>query len=381
MKKKLIITTYFFPPENTPRAFRAFELSKYFSSQGLEVEIFTPETDYDYGFFEKKYGFKVNLVKRGLFINKFVTSIKKNESNKSESKFSFLKKLGSYFIGNKDIEYSYTLYKTLKENVKSYDYILSIALPFSVTLGTALFISYKKPEKLGIAEYGDPYYYSPYFNKFVIHKYMEKWALSKFNFVTITTDKILKYFLPYKKEEHIKVIPQGFDFAEVSTATYLKNSVPTFAYAGIFYEKERDPTDFLNYLISLDDYEYKFNIYTDLKGNNGNGYKLVEPFIEKLNGKLILHDLIPRDQCIYELSKMDFLINIETNNASPSKIIDYKLTTRPTLEIDKKKNYQKFFKEFLNGDFKNDSLRELDMDRFDINNVGKKFLELLGVRN
>lgn len=380
MKKKVIITTYFFPPDNTPRAFRAFELAKFFSQSGHNVSIFVPDNDQDFSELETQHNFKVIKVRPGILINKLVKASNKKVNQHSsalKSAFKNLKEIGSYFVGNKDIEYAFTLYKSLLQKVEDYDHIISVSLPFSVCLGTALFINSKQPKGTSIAEFGDPYYYSPFFKRFVLHKYLQKWAIKKHNYVTIPTPKFLKDFTPFKEESKVSIIPQGFDFSSTKTAKYEKNISPTFAYAGIFYEGERDPREFLEFLSALPELNFKFYVYTDLLGKVNHGYKLAEAYKQKLGNKLILHDLIPRDECIYELSKMDFLINIETPTASPSKLIDYKLTGRPTLQIDKKGTYKSDFHSFVRNDYSQDYSKNLDINNYDIKNVGQRFLELL----
>lgn len=377
--KEIIITSYYFPPENTPRAFRTFELARYFSLNGFKVSLFIPDNNHDYSDWISTYNFSIIKIKRGIFLNKIQESVvsPSNSNNYVGKSYSFFKKYFRYFIGTKDIEYAYTLYAALLENVKSYDNLISIALPFSVTLGSAMFMNKVPPKGRAIAEYGDPYFYNPYFSRFIAHKHLENWALKRHDLITITTDKILEYLTPYKSTKRISVIPQGFDFSEIEIATYHKNIKLQFAYAGIFYEKERDPSEFLEFLYSLEKIDFQFHIYTDLKGKISDGYKLAVPFVNKLKDKLILHDLIPRKELIWELSKMDFLINIETRQANPSKLIDYSLSKRPVLEIDKQGLFKKSFFEFASGNFSEDLLKNFDLSTYDIKNVGKRFNDLL----
>ena len=62
--------------------------------------------------------------------------------------------------------------------------------------------------------------------------------------------------------------------------------------------------------------------------------------VKKESEKLILKDYIDRISLIYEMSKVDFVINVDTihddpinTEAIPSKLIDYALSGRPILNI------------------------------------------------
>ena len=58
-------------------------------------------------------------------------------------------------------------------------------------------------------------------------------------------------------EEKIRIIPQGFEITDIDEKKYIKNRVPTFCFAGMFYENIRNPQFFLDFLLSLKD-DFKF---------------------------------------------------------------------------------------------------------------------------
>jgi len=65
---KILIITYYFFPEITPRAFRAFELAKEFSRLGHDVSIIIPSCNFDYKDLELEYNFKIIQIYHGFFI-------------------------------------------------------------------------------------------------------------------------------------------------------------------------------------------------------------------------------------------------------------------------------------------------------------------------
>lgn len=388
--KTIVVTSYYCFPENTPRAFRTNELTKFFIKNGFQVKLFVPYYSEEINNQIKAYftGAEVFFVKNGSLtpakkIPTKGTSTAKQKPRKASPLVSRLRKVASYFMGTSDIGYSLDLAKSLKANIKSdYDYLLAVSLPVPTVIGSGIFMNQFKAKK-AIAEYGDPYYYSPFKKRFFIHYFIEKFALSKFDYVTITTEKIFSAFTNFKQQDSIKVIPQGFDFSKVVIdSNHTQSTALTFAYAGLFYEKERDPTAFLNFLVSIKDkVNFQFIIYTDKKMSINPGYSLVQPFESILGEKLVVHDLVDRLDCIKYLSRCDFLINIETRDANPSKLIDYKLTKRPVLNIDKKGTFKEVFHQFSSTDYTNDYIKDIDIERFNIENVGKKFVHLFEDNN
>lgn len=133
----------------------------------------------------------------------------------------------------------------------------------------------------------------------------------------------------YYPEFHskIKVIPQGFNFGEIKVAEYQKNNVPHFAYAGGLIPGRRHPKDFLEFLVNYP-HPYKFDIYTNQVG-------LVQSYADRSQGRIEIKAYIPREELLYELSKLEFVVNFENAGEKqiPSKIIDYLIIKKPILSI------------------------------------------------
>ena len=94
---------------------------------------------------------------------------------------------------------------------------------------------------------------------------------------------------------------------------------------------------------------------------------------------MIIKDYIPREELLYNLSQMDFLVNLQnnTNVQVPSKLIDYCLARRPILDISSV--FSKMEKEnvdaFLGGNYiKRHEM--IDIEQYNIKNVGNAFLKL-----
>lgn len=365
-KKKILIVTATFYPLNSPRSNRTTELAKELAKQGHEVTVITPKDDKYHLAFEAKHHVTIKhlgnrqwegfTVKGKGMVNLFTRAL---------VRFSLL--LFEY----PDVELMGMVKKALKKE-EGYDLLISIAVPYPVHWGVAAARSKNHPiANTWIADCGDPYMgdRADSFKKLFYFKYVEKWFCRKTDYLSVPTEgSIMAYYPEFHSK--IKVIPQGFNFEEtpVSKAA-LKNEVPTFAYAGGFIPGIRDPRELLSFLVTYSA-PYKFIIYT-------NNADLVKPYVIASGNRIEQRPYIPRNQLLFELSTMNFLVNF-TNGTSvqtPSKLIDYAITGRPVLSVDTGKPDYSMLHEFLQGDYTN-GFKIANMEIYNINNVSKQFLAL-----
>jgi len=383
--KKILINTYHFYPDITPRAFRAFELTKEFARQGHEVTVLLPKSDYDYSNVCQKYNFSVDFVdyKKSAVDNATNVPAAPKEISWFKKIFRNILRRPMYclFPSGRSLKfYFYAVYKKLKKEQEAYDMVLSIAFPFDTHIGAAMAFGANKQFALAVkvADYGDPLYKNPAFPKCPLYYWIDRFIASRFDYITIPTEKALPVYMTFKPKEQIKVIPQGFDFSEICRADYQKNTIPTFAYAGTFYEDIRNPTILLENLYNLHqkNVDFRFVIYT--KTTNPNNMKFLHRYNLLLGDKLIVNNMILREEAIYELSKMDFLINMEnlSESQAPSKLIDYGLTRRPIYSFDQLNFSAEVLMEFFNADYSLATV--VDLEQFDIKNVSEQFLWFTG---
>lgn len=368
--KKVLITSYYFEPEVTPRAFRSTELVKELLRRGYKIDLFIPNLNKgrNIGSLSESPNLKIHYVSNK-WTNASNTTINKKKSIK------YLRSVARYLLGEIGPSfYSYYLFKKLlKDGLKDYELIISIGLPFYIHVATALFISKTKQKGLKVCDYGDPFYFNPEFKRAFYLKNLEKWVLDKFNFITIPTIKSINYYVHFKAQKKIKVIPQGFDFSSVEIGSYKKNEVPSFCYAGYFYENVRNPEFLFKYLETIKS-DFKFVIYTDM--NAPFNREICLKYKDRLKDKLEIKELIPREKLIVVMSEMDFLVNFDNLNSNqvPSKIVDYTLSGRPYININEKNFSEDVFQEFIDGIYK--SSEQKNIDEYNIKNVVDKFENL-----
>ena len=260
----------------------------------------------------------------------------------------------------------------LKKERRSFDLLISIAVPHPIHWGTAWARTTNKPiATTWVADCGDPFMGSNHdsFKKFFYFKYLEKWFCRKADYIAVP--KIImkeNYYSQFRSK--VIEIPQGFKFDEIATSLYIKNAIPTFAFAGTFIPTTRNPTSLLNYLATIDE-PFKFIIYTETQD-------LLNPFKAKLGDKLIIKNYIPRMDLLKELSTMDFLVNIAYDpiHQAPSKLIDYYLTGRPILSSLTNEFDTTIVAAFLKGDYSQSSVFDT-IEKFKIEKVTGQFLALI----
>lgn len=367
MKSILIISRSFYP-QNSPRSFRTTELAKELARQGHAVTVLTPKRP-EHTVFEQENNLtiqdlgqpkwkEVNLTGKGIAL-----IFKRGLRRGLQVLFEY-PSLELYFMVKRALQKK-------KRNKEHYDLLISIAVPYPIHWGVAAVWKKKNNiAKTWIADSGDPFMgqENDTFKPAFYFKYVEKWFCKKADYLSVPVVTAIPAYYP-EFHDKIKVIPQGFNFDEVTLAPYVKNEVPHFAYAGALIPGRRDPKDFLEFLVNYP-HPYKFAIYTQQRS-------LVQTYADRSNGRIVVKDYLPRKDLLFELSKLDFLVNFENagQKQMPSKIIDYVILKKPVLSVNSFVFDQQPAEEFLSGNYSNALIVE-DPNQYKIENVAKAFLKL-----
>ena len=367
-RQKILVVSATFYPLNSPRANRTTELVKELARQGHDVTVLTPKENQYHLPFEEKHHVTI-----------------KHLGNRKWKGFSIRSKGLMRFFDRAKLRFFMLLFeypdielmgmvKSMLKKENGYDLLISIAVPFSVHWGVAAVRSKDHPiAKVWAADCGDPFMgdKADSFKKLFYFKHVEKWFCKKASYITVPTAGSVGAYYP-EFHDKIKIIPQGFNFEETKIFDgIINNKVPTFGYAGGFIPGIRDPRPLLDFLCKYER-PFKFIIYTNNTG-------MVLPYVTASNNRIDLMAYIPREQLLFELSKMDFLLNINngTTVQTPSKLIDYALTRRPVLSIDKGPLDTKVIEKFLQGDY-SDQFKIGDIEQYNIKNVARQFVALSG---
>ena len=365
-KLKILVVSATFYPLNSPRANRTTELVKELAGQGHDVTVLTPKENQYHLPFEEKHRVTIKHLGNRKWKG-FSIRDKGLMRFFDRARIRFFMLLFEY----PDIELMGMVKKMLKKE-NGYDLLISIAVPFPVHWGVAAVRSKSHPiAKVWAADCGDPFMgdKADSFKKLFYFKYIEQWFCRKTDYITVPTVGSVDAYYPEFRDK-IKIIPQGFNFEDIKIFRgIVKNEVPTFGYAGGFIPGVRDPRALLDFLCQYE-HPFKFIIYT-------NRTDLILPYIAASKNRIELKAYIPREKLLFELSTMDFLLNINngTTVQTPSKLIDYALTGRPVLSIDKGTLDTIIIEQFLRGDY-SDQFAIGDIEQYNIKNVARRFITL-----
>jgi hypothetical protein len=366
-KKKVLVVSTSFYPENSPRSFRTTELVKELCRQGNDVTLYTIKNNELHPAIEEEFGVRIkDLGQRKLRVldiqtgPKFWTLIKRIVNRGLLQLFEY-----------PDIELMFKVKKALQKETETYDLLISVAVPHSTHWGTAWALSKNKTiAKKWVADCGDPFMGAIYdsFNKMFYFKYLEKWFCRKADYIAIPKITMKENYYP---EFHSKIIeiPQGFKFEKLDNNNAVKNPIPIFAFAGSLLPLGRNPSQLLTFLSTVDK-PFKFIIYT----RNPN---LATPFQAALGDKLEIKEYIPRDQLLKVLSQMDFLVNIAFDpiHQSPSKLIDYYILGKPILSSTTSEFDTDMVLEFLEGNYTQQFVIS-NPEQYRIESVVQQFINL-----
>lgn len=374
---RILLLSYSFPPENSPRSFRTMELAREFARTGHEVTVFAPRYTGKDTDSERFDGIDVRRLRTGLFVNAPAKAIEKDRDH------GYHKKLGStdsrvdrllrYYLIEAKAEYAFSMLRELLRCNRSFDLAISISYPLWVHLAFSLAITLRpKLSSVAVADCGDPYFFHEVIQRAPYHRTLERFALRPFDFVTVPTKSAISAYVAFKAKRSIRVIPQGFRLTEIQRAHYAPHAIPTFGYAGSFQPIVRDPSEFLDYLANREE-PFQFHIYMTKPALT---MSFLRPYQSRFGERLKIYGTANRQQLLYELSQLDFLIDVgnTTSNQVPSKLIDYTLTRRPIFSYTPGHFSADAFESFCKGEYTN--RRQVEISHYDIAEVARKF-ELL----
>ncbi len=374
---KIHILTGVSYPELHPRAFRAYELAKEFALQGDEVHVsvLTRVEEFDYEKLEKDCNIHIHLLdlykrKKGEDGNQIVKS---GQNGITHSAFRYYRLALEYFLSGRLFFYAPKIAQQILIDEDT-DMFISLSTPFMDILAGAIYRrKHPLPHTCFIADSGDPFSGSEQYKHAFYMQNIERETYKEYNYITIPVETAKNAYLKVVEEDKIKIIPQGFNFADTPIARYKKNDILTFAYAGVFYQDIRNPEFLLQYLCEK---QSAFRFLVFLRHRDVDIDQMIDKYKSKLGERLEVRYGVERKELIYELSKCDFLVNVGNNNTTqlPSKLIDYGITKRPVIHCTKDNFDEKEFERFMQLDFAD--VGPIDIEEYNIKHITRKFKEL-----
>ncbi len=362
---RILLVGAYFPPYQTPRAFRLYELAKQLAKTN-DVTIYSLLGDYDYSSMQQD----TNMTIKSLGKSKYG-----NEDSTEKKKRSLIYSAISHTIGKRllfpTIEFRSLVHNVIKKEYCNFDLIISIAYPHPVHWG--VMDAKKEALKEGnsfptwISDCGDPFMGNVFAPPPSYFRSIEKEWGRLTDYITIPVEEARRAYFD-EVQDKIRIIPQGFNL-DRQYGDYQENSVPTFVFAGNVTRNLRDPDKFLRYLATKST-PFKFLVYV-------RDIRFFDVYKTMLGDKLSVHPFVSREEILGIMSKADFLVNIANEGGvqKPSKLIDYTIAGRPILEITSSFNNASVVDKFLAGDY-SQAMPPIDISVYDIKNVARAFLNL-----
>ena len=374
---KIAILTAVFHPELHPRAFRAYELAKEYAIQGHDVEVFllTRIKGFDYEQLSQELHIKITILP--FYTRELGAENIFQQTNPLLRRIHWgYRWLLEYLLAGNLFAYSTRIAECLKHEMQQKDMVIALSTPFMNLLGLAKYVHNHKAQSktIYIADSGDPFYYSQQTKRALYFKWIEKWVYRHFDYLSIPTSDAIPAYAPLIPKEKIQIIPQAFNMRDVHLSPAPTSDIPTFAYAGVFYQDIRNPEFLFKHLCTLTE-DFRFHLY--LRHRDPHITSVLDKYQKQLGEKLIIHYSVKRTDLLYRLSECHFLINISntTSTQLPSKLIDYGITKRPVYSFDKQSFNPQVFAAFMHGDYTH--AMPIDIRPYDIEVVTKQFLELV----
>ena len=243
---------------------------------------------------------------------------------------------------------------------EKYDAMISVSLPFTGhCVGLALKKCYGLP---WIVDIGDPFSFmneTPV-NNHVLFGWLnyrtESKVLQNADYVTVTTDGTRTEYLrcfPDVAGNKISVIPPLFVApANVDELApfFTELNKTRLVFAGTLYSKIRNPAVLLDFFSSLLTTEIAEHLELHFFGVMNDCEPYFERYRELMGVKIFLHGLVSRASAVRAMKDATILVNIGNATAYqlPSKVVEYVMLGKPVLNITKSAadSSQIFFSDF-----------------------------------
>ncbi|MCD8073149.1 MAG: hypothetical protein LUE10_08315 [Alistipes sp.] len=374
---KILMVSYFFTPEITPRAYRTAELAKALARRGNEVTLVLPNKTAFARIDPADKAYKnIRLVFAG---GRPIPGAAPRGRSRLRARLpGWLLRAILYFYNHEYFaKYDRELYRTLASLEGDFDLLISISYP--VAIHRAVMNAMRTNSRLGarvkVAEFSDPPLRGEYNSRFFpAYGLFLKRAGRFFDKFIIPVENALPVYLPYKPHNEISVIPQGFDNSGITLVEYRPHQRPTFALAGRFYRNTRDPEPFFEFLARSG---RDFHLVLYLIDRDPWFDAMIEKYNSLARGTISVREPLPRDELIRQLSGMDFLVNHDFNypTATPSKLIDYALAGRPVYSFRSDSFDPALARAFLDGDYSGATALP-DPAFYDIDGIAARFEHL-----
>jgi len=367
---RILIVSYLYAPDISPRAFRWTAISEYWAKHGHKVDVVSA---WKPGFLKEEVLKGVHVYRVGGAITELLRSrlhksdlhfnIEDNQATKPAS-FSLMQK--SAFLAKwihdqtwKKVywpDYACLWYFPAWEKAKqllklyNYDALISVSHPFT---GHLVGLSLKKyyPKIQWIVDNGDPFCFLEHrpTNNYQLYKKMnyasEREILRCADIITVTTESTLETYASLFPESanKIYVIPPLISLPcndVVNGLIFPRNQKIRLLFVGTLYRTIRNPNFLLQIFGELLQTYLADKLELHFFGSIHDCQECFAPYQRWLDNKIFLHGIVDRSKVFQAMREADVLVNIGnvTPFELPSKLVEYVSIGKPILNIVRSEN-------------------------------------------
>lgn len=346
---KLLIISYSYAPELTPRAFRWAEVATKLTEMGHQVHILSAaisggEEDGEVTVYRVR-DWLINASRRVAPSSPAV-----NSNDMAAKLWPTLRK----FIRNlwravywPDFACGWIIPATSKARAlcqdNKYDWVISVSHPFTGHF-VGLLLNPKKYGSSWLVDIGDPFYLmkepapnNPWLYSWLSHQ-IERKVLKGADSISVTTQPTR---LLYEKNfafsiNKIKVIPPLVSLPKINgNHVYKKDGIIRLVYVGTLYSKLRNPKAVIECFSNLISIQTQQKIELHFYGAINDCHDEFEICCDSVRSAIYIHGIVSRAEVLQAMIRADVLVNIGNHSESQlaSKVVEYMALGKPILNF------------------------------------------------
>lgn len=350
---KILLISYTYPPDLTPRAFRWSAIVQQFLLMGHDVHVVCATTSDLLESTDGEYIHRVPdpIAGNSLFLNSSSDVALKN------SRFSFnrnilsllkiyMRKVWRFFYWpDSSCGWIIPAYNNVANLCKShnFDCVISSSHPFSGHV-VGLLLKYRFSHVRWLVDISDPYSMmknpSPYNRSIysLISRRLEEIVLKNSDCISVTTHGTKEQYLNNFSidESEVFVIPPLLSLPENPIQSHIDDSVVRLVYVGTLYSELRSPEFLLkSFLTLINEVSCGIKFELHFYGAVNDCSDLLHQYSIKSKQSIFVHGLVPREIVHQAMVDSDVLVNIGNNSPVQlaSKVLEYTVIGKPILNI------------------------------------------------
>lgn len=351
---KLLIVTYFYAPDLTPRAFRWTALASHLVRKGHQVDVLCASMPSGKAN-DRSDGVTVYRVRDWLLDASARVTVGAGEVPKTGDAVlptlrAFARRLFRALwraVYWPDFACGWVIPAVRKAHElcahNGYDWIISVSHPFTGHL-VGLLAKRRSPEVRWLVDIGDPFSFlnepSPNNPRLysALNRTIERKVLKKADTASATTAETKRLYQEYFAVEDgkITVIPPMLSLPRpVAPLVTRTDGVIKLAYVGTLYRTLRSPESLLALFRALVEICEARPLELHFYGSVNDCADVLAPYLETAGSRVFAHGLVSRPEVLRAMCDADVLVNIGNRSAAQlaTKIVEYMALGKPILNL------------------------------------------------